>query len=128
MNGVPKPLLVTSLGRAEAVSDLGPQCAQFDMPLCSGEGPAKRDGFGWAIPGPAAQGNSGSPGRKIRIFIPWEVRKINLISMPTADEIDEARTANGGWTKDQLAEWGVSWPPPPGWKARLVEESKDLER
>ena len=48
-----------------------------------------------------------------------EGAKITLISMPTEDEIDEARTANGGWTKDQLAEWGVSWPPPRGWKEGL---------
>lgn len=53
--------------------------------------------------------------------------KITLISMPTEDGIDEARTANGGWTKDQLAEWGVSWPPPRGRKEGLVEESKGLE-
>ena len=56
-----------------------------------------------------------------------EGAKITLISMPTEDEIDEARTANSGWTKDQLAEWGVSWPPPRGWKEGLVEESKGLE-
>jgi hypothetical protein len=33
------------------------------------------------------------------------------------------RTANGGWTKQQLETWGVSWPPPKGWILKLVEDS-----
>lgn len=44
--------------------------------------------------------------------------------MPTAAEIEAAKTPKGGWTKDQLAAWGISWPPPEGWKAKLIEESK----
>lgn len=38
----------------------------------------------------------------------------------TRAEIDAARTPLGGWTKAQLAEWGVSWPPQKGWKAALI--------
>jgi hypothetical protein len=30
-----------------------------------------------------------------------------------------AATAKGGWGRKQLAEWGVPWPPPKGWKDRL---------
>jgi hypothetical protein len=41
---------------------------------------------------------------------------------PTADEIERAKTPNGGWTKDQLAEWGVSWPPPKGWRKNLIRK------
>lgn len=41
--------------------------------------------------------------------------------MPTEAEIEAARTAKGGWTKDQLAQWGVSWPPSKGWKKLLAE-------
>jgi hypothetical protein len=37
----------------------------------------------------------------------------------TASDIERARTPKGGWTKAQLAQWGVPWPPPKGWKARL---------
>jgi hypothetical protein len=33
--------------------------------------------------------------------------------------IDKAATVNGGWTREQLAGWGVPWPPPRGWKKRL---------
>lgn len=41
--------------------------------------------------------------------------------MPTAAEIEAAKTPRGGWTKAQLAAWGVPWPPPKGWRAALVE-------
>lgn len=49
---------------------------------------------------------------------------------PTADEIEAARTPRGGWTKKQLAIGGVPWPPPKGWKKRLlaVEERGDGSR
>lgn len=43
--------------------------------------------------------------------------------MPAEAEIEAARTENGGWTREQLAEWGVSWPPPNGWKKALIERS-----
>ena len=39
---------------------------------------------------------------------------------PTEQEIEAAKTPRGGWTKETLAAWGVSWPPPRGWKQRLV--------
>jgi hypothetical protein len=41
--------------------------------------------------------------------------------MPSRAEIDAAQTPRGGWTKAQLAEWGVPWPPQKGWKAALVK-------
>lgn len=41
-------------------------------------------------------------------------------TLPTAEEIEAARTPNGGWTRDQLARWGVPWPPPLGWENRLL--------
>jgi hypothetical protein len=43
---------------------------------------------------------------------------------PSPDEIERAKTPNGGWTRDQLAQWGVMWPPPSGWKKRLIAEWK----
>jgi hypothetical protein len=42
---------------------------------------------------------------------------------PTEEEIEAARTPAGGWTRAQLAEWGVPWPPPKGWKAALIRGS-----
>ncbi len=41
------------------------------------------------------------------------------VQVPTDEEIEAARTIRGGWTRDQLAAWGVSWPPPGGWREQL---------
>lgn len=34
------------------------------------------------------------------------------------EEIEAAKT-DGGWTQEQLAEWGVPWPPPATWQREL---------
>jgi hypothetical protein len=36
-------------------------------------------------------------------------------------EIRAAMTPKGGWKAKTLAGWGVTWPPPHGWRRRLVE-------
>jgi hypothetical protein len=42
------------------------------------------------------------------------------MKIPSPDEIDAKFTRSaGGWTRAQLAEWGVTWPPPKGWKTHL---------
>jgi hypothetical protein len=41
---------------------------------------------------------------------------------PTREEIEAARSPRGGWSKKQLAEWGVSWPPLKGWRRRLESD------
>lgn len=38
----------------------------------------------------------------------------------TEEEIEKGRSAKGGFTRKQLAKWGVSWPPPKGWKKALM--------
>lgn len=38
----------------------------------------------------------------------------------SASDIDSRKTPKGGWTKATLAEWGVPWPPPPGWREALM--------
>lgn len=40
--------------------------------------------------------------------------------MLSEDEIEAAKTPNGGWTRETLAGWGVPWPPPKGWKKALM--------
>ncbi len=40
--------------------------------------------------------------------------------MPTKEEIESRMTARGGWMKEDLAKWGVSWPPPKGWKEAII--------
>lgn len=42
--------------------------------------------------------------------------------LPTPAEVAAARSPKGGWTKAQLAAWGVPWPPPKGWRRRLADE------
>lgn len=39
--------------------------------------------------------------------------------MVKQQEIEAAQTPNGGWTRAQLAKWGVPWPPPKGWRKQL---------
>lgn len=36
-------------------------------------------------------------------------------------EIIAAMTPKGGWKAVTLAGWGIAWPPPHGWRAKLVE-------
>jgi hypothetical protein len=44
--------------------------------------------------------------------------------LPSPEEVEAARTPAGGWKRDQLAAWGVPWPPPKGWKDELAERWK----
>ena len=52
---------------------------------------------------------------------------------PSPEEIEAAKTPAGGWTRAQLAEWGVAWPPQKGWKKHLISvyarnPSTEIER
>jgi ribonuclease HI len=42
----------------------------------------------------------------------------------TVEEIAAGATSKGGYTKAQLAEWGVPWPPPKGWRKALIEQAR----
>lgn len=49
-----------------------------------------------------------------------------LAETATVEPVSEAailaaRTPKGGWTRATLAGWGVAWPPPKGWKERLLK-------
>lgn len=39
--------------------------------------------------------------------------------VPSPDEVAAAQTPNGGWSRKQLAAWGIPWPPPSGWRRYL---------
>lgn len=41
----------------------------------------------------------------------------------TLEQIEAGRSPAGGYTKEQLAIWGVPWPPPKGWKEALLTDS-----
>ena len=38
----------------------------------------------------------------------------------TRKQIELGRTPRGGFTRAQLTEWGVPWPPPKGWLQALL--------
>lgn len=38
----------------------------------------------------------------------------------TEQEIESKKSSKNGWTKKQLSEWGIGWPPPKGWKDALI--------
>lgn len=38
----------------------------------------------------------------------------------TEEQIEAGKSPKGGWTKKQLASWGVQWPPPKGWREKLL--------
>lgn len=38
----------------------------------------------------------------------------------TLEQINAGKTPKGGWSKAQLAEWGVPWPPAKGWQQKLI--------
>jgi hypothetical protein len=60
--------------------------------------------------------------------------QLGLVKPPNLEEIRAGcspRSLGSGrdaWTAVQLAAWGVPWPPPAGWKARLIERRAVLDR
>jgi hypothetical protein len=48
--------------------------------------------------------------------------------LPSPDEVENARSPRGGWTRLQLARWGIGWPPPKGWKKTLQWLSLESEQ
>lgn len=49
-----------------------------------------------------------------------------MTKLPSPQEIEDAKTPRGGWTRATLAAWGVVWPPPRGWRKGLVAEYHKL--
>lgn len=43
---------------------------------------------------------------------------------PTLEEIENGRSENGGYTKAQLARWGMTWPPQKGWLNDLKKKAR----
>ncbi len=64
--------------------------------------------------------------RGVEVFTPPPKQSpLSRLSFPVRSlpasiaELEASRTDKGGWGRKQLAEWGVPWPPPKGWKSRL---------
>lgn len=47
---------------------------------------------------------------------------------PIVLEIMDKQTERGGWTKETLAEWGISWPPYKGWKKDLIARQAEFSQ
>jgi len=45
-------------------------------------------------------------------------------NIPSVEEIYAKQTSRGGWLKEDLQRWGIAWPPPKGWKNKLVKQAK----
>jgi hypothetical protein len=51
---------------------------------------------------------------------PEQAAILARLPLPTEAEIEAGRSPRGGWTREQLAKWGVPWPPPAGWRQALL--------
>jgi len=49
------------------------------------------------------------------------------VHLPSPEEIAAAQTGPGGWKANQLAQWGVPWPPPAGWRAELERRWREKQ-
>lgn len=65
-----------------------------------------------------------------RTYRPVNMRaKLGLILPPTREEVmAKWPKAAGGHTRNQLADWGVDWPPTLGWIDRLEFRRATIER
>jgi hypothetical protein len=52
-----------------------------------------------------------------------------LAALPrvSREEVEAGRSPAGGFTRAQLARWGVPWPPPSGWLRALLHEEDGCE-
>ena len=50
-----------------------------------------------------------------------------MAHIPSKEQIEKAVTPNGGYTRQQLSQWGIDWPPPKGWKQQLIEQHKQWQ-
>ncbi len=50
-----------------------------------------------------------------------------LATLPrlSRETIEAGRSPGGGFTRAQLSQWGVPWPPPAGWLATLLRDEVD---
>jgi hypothetical protein len=48
------------------------------------------------------------------------------VYVPSPAEVAAKSTNNMGFTRAQLAEWGVPWPPPKGWRRRLENKYRRI--
>lgn len=64
-------------------------------------------------------------GRTRKKITPSKAKKIlnpldAITKAVSADQIEAAKTAKGGWKRNTTMGWGVPWPLPKGWKEKLI--------
>ncbi len=60
-------------------------------------------------------------GKRTTAIQPAPAETVPSVALPTPAEIEAARTGHA-WTRATLAGWGISWPPPKGWRQVLERE------
>ena len=49
------------------------------------------------------------------------------MALLSREEVEAARSPKGGFTRAQLAVWGVAWPPAKGWLSALTKEPRPVK-
>lgn len=71
--------------------------------------------------------------RDARVAEPAGLRYLGILDAMTEweptryvspDELIDNQTPKGGFTQAVLAEWGVPWPPPKGWKKAVSDQDR----
>ena len=44
------------------------------------------------------------------------------------EDIEALKTPKGGYTRATLESLGVAWPPPKGWKRKLLQNQRQIDR
>lgn len=53
-----------------------------------------------------------------------KIKPIDVVTGSVTDaEIRAAMSRKGGWSRATLEKWGVPWPPPKGWRAKLTSNA-----
>lgn len=68
-------------------------------------------------------------GEKKKAVAPKKVKKLPLEAITAAvsnADIEAAKSSAGGWKRSKLQELGVPWPPPKGWRQKLIENHSKL--
>jgi hypothetical protein len=63
----------------------------------------------------------------VKLSCNYRFSSMNPIQI-TDELISKYQTAKGGFTKDVLAAFGVSWPPVKGWKAQAIGKMMDADK
>src|SRR5262249_56876180 len=67
------------------------------------------------------QGEQYGGGDGSGVYEDRQKRELSIMQLIDEEEIEAQRTPKGGWNRSALANWGVPWPAPSGWKRAIIE-------